>query len=137
VRLARCIAEDRWPLRRAAERFRSATPPLSNATTCHLGPPATGPPANPSAATNAPDRASWSTSGSRNSIPRRRQPQQMLVTVRSTGRPLKVIASPREEERQLMRGDQPLEPRVRSVRSRSQPAPAQLDRVLEVRKRPV
>lgn len=37
----------------------------------------------------------------------------MLVTIPGIGRPLKLVASRWEEQMQLMRGDQPLEPRVR------------------------
>lgn len=37
----------------------------------------------------------------------------MLIAVGSVGRPLQVLASRREEQMQLVRGDQPLEPRIR------------------------
>lgn len=48
----------------------------------------------------------------------------MLVTIRGIGRPLKLIASRREEQMQLMRGDQPLEPRIRGPLDRGHiPAP--------------
>ncbi|WTE32467.1 hypothetical protein OH735_03920 [Streptomyces sp. NBC_01618] len=41
------------------------------------------------------------------------QRQQMLIAVRGIGRPLQLIAARGEEQMQLMRGDQPLEPRIR------------------------
>lgn len=43
----------------------------------------------------------------------RQQRQQMLIAVRGIGRPLQLIAARGEEQMQLMRGDQPLEPRIR------------------------
>jgi hypothetical protein len=49
----------------------------------------------------------------------------MLIAVRGIGRPLQLIAARGEEQMQLMRGDQPLEPRyaVRSIDVTTHPRP--------------
>ncbi len=51
----------------------------------------------------------------------------MLIGVGSVGRPLQLLASRREEQMQLVRGDQPLEPRIRGPLDRCHNPPQDPD----------